>query len=821
MPSVNTQFENKESVILEPYRVLDLTDHRGDLGGMILGDLGADVIKIEPKGGSAGRQSGPFLQEGAPSERSLRFFAYNRNKRSIELDLSDDGDRAVFETLVAGADILLASYPAADRALALDHDYLCGLNATIVHVVISPYGAEGPAADRIANDLTLSAMGGQAGLQGSPERPPVRMSVPQAWRHASAEAAAAALIAHARMRVTGQPQFVDVSAQCAMTWTMMNAMHAHAIQGAEFERMGSTVQMGTREVDPVFACADGHLVALPIGTVLNALLGHIAGDGLLDEKWLIEDWETYDQRFAAGEALNFSREEVRDVFVRYFALHTKAELFELGYEAGVTLAPINTVADLTRFDQLDARDAWQVAQLPNGQSAKTPGIFAKFNEAPMKLRYPPPRLGEHGEEIRAEAEAGVRARAPMPSPVAGVDQPFAGLKVLDLTWIIAGPVSVRYLADHGATVVKIESELRPDGLRMLGPVKGEPGWNMSHFYGEFNAGKLCAQLHLKDPEALDLFMRLVQWADVLIENWAPGATERLGIDYASCVKVNPELIMVSTSLLGQNGPKAGIAGFGYHAAGMAGFYELTGWPDMSPQGPWLAYTDVIAPHFIAACVSAALDHRRRTGAGQHIDAAQFEMALQFLAPEILEAEATGYVAQRMGNRRRDAAPYGIYSCAGENQWCAIGIDTDPQWQALRQVMGDPAWARDSALDTAAGRLEAHDLIDERLTAWTSAQTPSAVMDTLTAAGVPAGALQRSEQLAEDPQYHYRNFHRYHDHPVMGHVPYAGNQFRIPGYAGGPNGPAPLLGEHNRAVFGDILGLSDEEIARLQQADIIR
>ena len=806
--------------MLDPYRVLDLTDHRGDLGGMILGDLGADVIKIEPPGGSAGRQTAPFLPDGDHAERSLRFFAFNRNKRSVVLDLQDAADRSVFDTLVAGCDIILTSFPNSEPGFDIDHEDLLRLNPTIVHVVVSPFGMNGPAAHRVANDLTLSALGGQAGLQGTPDRPPVRMSVPQAWRHAGAEAAAAALIAHARMRVTGKAQLVDVSAQCCMTWTMMNAMDAHAIQGFEFQRMGSTVQMGTREVDPVFACADGHLVALPTGTVLNALIGHIAGDGLLDEHWLLEDWATFDERFYAGEEVNFTREQIRDVFVQFFAKYTKATLFDMGHDVGVTLAPINTVADLTRFDQLEAREAWHNTELPNGQQVKSPGIFAKFNQAPITLRTPPPRMNEHGDEIRAEAASGVRTRETLPAPLTDTDKPFAGLKVLDLTWIIAGPVSVRYLADHGATVIKIESELRPDGLRNLGPVKGEPGWNCSHFYGEFNAGKLCAQLHLKDPEALALFKRLVQWADVVIENWAPGATARLGIDYASLSQVNPELIMVSTSLLGQYGPKAGIAGYGYHAAGMAGFYELTGWPDMPPHGPWMAYTDVIAPHFIAACVSAALDYRRRTGIGQHIDAAQFETALQFLAPEILESEATGYLAQRLGNRKRDAAPYGIYPCAGEDQWCAIGVDTDVQWAALCDVLDVPEIA-DSTLETVAGRLQAHDMIDAQIGAWTSNQTPQAVMDQLTSAGVPAGALQRSEQLAEDPQYLHRQFHRFHEHPNMGSVPYAGNQFRIPGYSGGPNGPAPLLGEHNAMVFGEILGLSDAEIARLQEADIIR
>jgi hypothetical protein len=228
-----------------------------------------------------------------------------------------------------------------------------------------------------------------------------------------------------------------------MTWTMMNAMNAHAIQGFEFQRMGSTVQMGTRDVDPVFACADGHLVALPTGTVLNALLGHIAGDGLLDGAWLIEDWETFDQRYLAGEAVNFTREEIRDLFARYFVRHTKAELFEFGYEAGVTLAPINTVADLTRFDQLDAREAWQDVQLPNGQQVKTPGIFCKFDQAPMVLRYPPPRLDEHGDDIRAEAAAGRRAREPMPAPDPGTTSPSVNSFLTNTrsTWALKSSVS--------------------------------------------------------------------------------------------------------------------------------------------------------------------------------------------------------------------------------------------------------------------------------------------------------------------------------------------------------------------------------------------
>jgi len=787
---------------------------------MILADLGADVIKIEPPLGTTTRSRAPLIHNGTSPEASLHFFAYNRNKRSIVLDLDLDQDRKVFDELVRGADFLLESYP--DGMLTtrgIDFKTLTQLNPTLIHVVVSPYGTDGPHASRIANDLTLSAMGGQASLQGSPDRPPVRVSIPQVWRHASAQAAAAAMIAHARMLITGQGQYVDVSAQCAVTWTMMNAMHAHAIQGFEFEQMGSTVQMGTRAIDPVFECADGYLVAIPIGTVLNALLGHMAADDLVDIEWLTEDWATFDARMGAGEEMRFTSAQVRDLFARYFLRHTKEELFALGFAAGVTLAPINTVADLTQFNQLEARGAWQETVLPQGEKARAPGLFAKMNQAPMRLRYPPPRLNEHGREIRAEVANGVRPRLTPPLP-ADSDAPFKGLKVLDLTWVIAGPASVRYLSDHGATVIKVESELRPDGLRFLGPVKGEMGWNSSHFYGEFNAGKKCIQLQLKEPKAQEMLSKLVEWADVLVENWAPGATQRLGIDYPSCVKINPDLIMVSTSLLGQNGPMASLAGFGYHAAGMAGFYEVTGWPDRPPHGPWLAYTDVIAPHFIAATITAALDHRRRTGQGQHIDAAQFEMALQFLAPEILDAQINDQVASRIGNRKQDAAPQGIYECKGKNQWCAIAVDSDDQWSQLCSVLGQPEWVDVNSLETVTNRVQDHDRIDFHLNQWTRTKTPLEVMELLTSAGVPAGMVQRSEELLKDPQYLHRGFHHYHEHPVMGQVPYSGNQFTILDYQGGPHGPAPLLGQHNHEVFSEILGLKNDEIEALIAAGVI-
>lgn len=270
--------------------------------------------------------------------------------------------------------------------------------------------------------------------------------------------------------------------------------------------------------------------------------------------------------------------------------------------------------------------------------------------------------------------------------------------------------------------------------------------------------------------------------------------------------------MLSTSLMGQTGPASEVAGFGYHAGGMAGFYEVTGYSDLPPHGPWLAYTDVIAPHFIAAMITGAIDHRRRTGQGQHIDAAQFEMAIQFLAPEIIETQTNGYSATRLGNRARDAAPQGIYPCAGEDQWCAIGVDTDEQWRTLAGVLGEPQWMKDPAFEDVSGRLANHDFIDEQLSRWTKSRSPQAVMDELTSQGVPAGAVQRSSDLSRDPQFAHRQFRKVFEHPEMGQVPYAGNQFRIPGYEAGPYSYAPMLGEHNTEILKEMLGMNDKEIA---------
>ncbi len=807
--------------MLSPYRVVDLTDERGEIAGMVLGDLGADVVRVEPPGGSRARQSGPLLADAPAGEQGLPFFAFNRNKRSIVLDLGQARDREDFLQLIAGADFVIDSGPGGLlEAAGVSFEALREVQPRIVCVYVTPFGLDGPYAEHPASDLTIAALGGPVSLQGVAERAPLRVSVPQVWRHAGAEAAVAALVAHARMRKTGEAQLVDVSAQCAMTWTMLNAMSAAGIQGRDFERMGSMLQLGRVVLPLVFSCADGHVVAIPNGPLMGKLVGWMIEDGIVEASWAEEDWSTFEQRMLTGQELPLDPAQILGAMQRFLAQYGKQELFERALAAGATIAPVNTIADLLGFAHLDARDFWAKLALPNGASARTPGAFVRSQGGPLPIRRPAPALDQHGAELRAELRTRPRSPAPDTSAVAPGTLPFAGLKVADFSWIGVGPISARYLADHGADVVRVESESRPDNLRGVGPFKdGEPGWNRSHFFAELNASKRGLTLDLKQPAARDVARRLLAWADVCIESFTPGTMERLGLGYEAARAANPRIVMMSTCLMGQYGPAAGMAGYGYHAGAVAGFYEVTGWPDLPPDGPWMAYTDTIAPRFVAASLIAAVDRQRRTGEGCHLDGAQLEMGLQFLAPELLDYQLQGHQAGRLGNRARDAAPQGVYACAGEDQWCAIAVDDDAQWRALRALLGEPGWAADSALDSVDGRLAAHDLLDRRLSAWARPQGARELMAQLLEAGVPAGVVQRSSDLLGDPQYAHRGFYRTLEHGEMGPCPYAGQQFRIRGYDGAARRPGPLLGEHSFEVLEE-LGYETDAIAELVAAGVI-
>ncbi len=394
----------EEIEMLSPYTVLDLTDEKGELASMVLGDLGADVIKVEPPGGSPSRVMGPYLDDAPEAERSLLYYAFNRNKRSVTLDLETEAGRSALFSLVEKADFIIESARPGEMAgRGLGFEAMRQANRRIVYVAITPFGQDGPHANFPASDLTLAAMGGPMSLQGHPDRPPVRLSVPQAWLHASVEAAVGAMTAHALMLRTGQAQFVDVSAQTAMTWTMLQAMVAHSVQGRDFNRRGNNVQLGTVDLRLVHECADGYVVIFPIGGALTKLVEWCVRDGIVPEDWITaEDWPMYHFKVLQQQPVAHTIEEVIDAVSGYVRDKTKNQLLEEGLAEGVSMAPVSNMEDLTRFRHLEERGYWLTAPLPNGQEAQVPGIFANTNGMPMKVRRWPPRLGENTGEVLGE-----------------------------------------------------------------------------------------------------------------------------------------------------------------------------------------------------------------------------------------------------------------------------------------------------------------------------------------------------------------------------------------------------------------------------------
>ncbi len=804
--------------MLEPYLVLDFTDHRGEIGPMVLGDLGADVIRVEPPAGNVARRQAPFVgeQDSGDDLASLQFRAFNRNKRSIVLDPAQEADKQTLAELIARADFLLESWPNGPLAdYGISRESVAELNPRIVHVRLSPYGSDGPRADCAAADLTLAAMGGPVALQGAPDRAPLRLSVPQVWRHAGVEAAVGAMAAHTKRTRDGKGQFVDLSAQAAMTWTMLNAMDAHAIQGFDFERLGGEMVNGPQTTRIVHETADGHIVAIAHSRTLVGLTEWMIEEGIVDESFREIDWVEYDFNLRNPDYEPFNSQEGRAVLGRFLVNHDKERLFRYGLENDISLAPVNTLPELLALDHMQSREYWDDNAVGE-MSVRFPGLWAKPDSGGLSIRNTAPAVGEHTDEIRAELGVDVPT---WKGPDATDDElPFAGLRVTDFAWVGVGPISSKFLADHGATVVRIESENRPDVLRAGVPFKdGVEGWNRSQFYGDFNTSKRSLALDMKSPEAIEIARKLITESDVMIESFAPGAIGRMGLGYEDVKKLNPGLIMISTCLMGQTGPASQLAGYGYHAGAIAGFYHVTGWEDRGPNGPWIAYTDTIAPRFVSLLLAAALDRKKRTGEGCYIDVAQIETALHFLAPELLDLQLNGCEAMRMGNRSRFYAPQGCYPCAGDDQWCAIAIETDAEWAAFLKA-AELSFEFDTS--TNAARLARHDELDAAITAWTQDKDRQEVFDLLQSVNVPVGMVQRSSDLLSDPQYEHRKFYKYMDHTEMGHIPYAGHQYKVSTYNNGPRGPAPCLGEHSFEVLSELLGLPDEEIAAAYASGVI-
>ncbi len=828
--------EEKAEGMLSPYRVLDLTDEKGLLCGKLLGDLGADVIKVEKPGGDPARNIGPFYHDEVDPEKSLFWWAFNTSKRGITLDIETAEGQEAFRKLVQGADFVIESFPPGYLdGLGLGYSALEEVNPGIILVSITPFGQTGPYKDYKGPDIVVWAMGGQMYPCGDADRPPVRISHhSQAHLHGGAEAAAGALMALHHRQQTGEGQHVDVSIQESLAqatylptlgWDMMRVVH----------RRGEGLSPGIR-MTRMWRCKDGHVFWIYWGGALGhssrPLVKWMEAEGMADDFLKRIDWETFDTRTTTQEVVDAIEEPTG----KFFISHTKDELLAGALKHGAMLYPVSTTTDIVSSVQLSAREFWVDIWHPElGAKVMYPGGFAKTSEAPPAVSRRAPLIGEHNQEVY-ERELDIRSERQSASTRPRLYQtkldskddgksksrkPLDGIKVLDFGWAVAGPTTTKPLSICGAEVVKIESESRPDPVRVGGPFKeGIPGLNRSGQLNQYNTGKLSIALNLAHPKGVEIAKGLVSWADVVVENFAGGAMKRMGLDYEELKKVKPDIIMLSSCMQGQTGPYATHPGYGWHLTALSGYFSITGWPDRGPTAPDGPYTDYIAPRLSVLAILAALDYRRRKGKGQYIDISQYETGVHFIAPLILDYVANHRVATRMGNRHPCAAPHGAYRCLGEDRWCAIAIFTDEEWKSFAGVIGNPAWTNNPKFASLQTRKENEDELDKLVEDWTINHSAEEVTTLMQDSGVAAGVLATGEDMMEyDPQLNHRHLFWELDHPEVGKHRVTRPSFVL------SKCPyevqrAPLLGEHNERVLKDILNMPDEEIAELVMEGVI-
>ena len=398
------------------------------------------------------------------------------------------------------------------------------------------------------------------------------------------------------------------------------------------------------------------------------------------------------------------------------------------------------------------------------------------------------------------------------------------IRVLELTTAVAGPVAGCVLADMGAEVIKIES---PGGRSLKSPgapppIEGAPDhpYTRTAFFNELHRGKKLLSLDLKHEDGKNIFLQLVENADVVMENFSPKIVGRLGIDYAELKKIKNDIICVSMPAFGKSGPYESRASYGPGIDAMSGLSHLTGFPDGNPGKPAQFYCDQNAGLTAALTVMGAVRHRNRTGQGQYIELAMLEGEMQLIAPALMDVMMNSRSPNRTRNRHDRFAPQGVYRCKGENEWVAITVRTDIEWQSLANLIGKPEAAKDNRFIDLNGRQIHHEDIDKLVENWTQTLTPQEAETVMQGAGIPAGALLNLNEAFTHPQFQHRNTLVHVEHPEMGTFPHTRTAWRSKNKNEGVAGPAPTFGNANKYVLSDLLNFSQEEQQKLKDLGIV-
>ena len=769
---------------LQDLRVIDLTDDTGRFATKLLTEAGADVIRL-------GHGSpGVTMNGDAGKHGGLLDWWYDGGKQQLALDLNSVAGQEQFRALAARADLLIETEPPGRLAqLDIDFPELQKLNSRLVHVSLTPFGRQGPRAQWQVSDLVAAALGGVLSFTGTPDAP-LNGWGRQCFNTAGLFSAICGLAGVYAARATGRGQHVDLSLQqsvIACTEQMlMFWFFSKMFPLAEPPRQASLHWSGAFEV---MRCASGYAMVTP-GTHMPKMV-----------EWLDEDGMAGDlKELDLSEMLKVlpHLKHIMEILHAWAATKDAHELFLAGQQRHLPFGEVLNVAGVTTNNHFQAREFFRLVDW-NGPTVKIPGPLFRTEATPAPPPLPPMVTSSDPATV---LQRWTPSSTSTPSVATG-QKPLTGVRILDFTWVLAGPYCTRVLADLGADVIKLQTEERSQGVN----------GNAFPYFALWNRNKRSATLKMKHPQALAIFRRLVEQADVIVENFSVGVLERWGIDYDTVRQWNNKIIYMSMAGAGQSGPWRDFVTYAPTIHALCGLTYLTNPPDRQDIGLGCAYTDHLSGLAGALALLEALEARRRTGTGQRIDLAQLEVGAYLVGPAFADLLSNGREAHPQGNQDAfcDYVPNNVYRCLN-NEWLALTCRDDAEWHRLCQTIDLQTFASDARFASVEGRRTHRNEIDRTIGTWAVQQNAEHAMRQIQATGVPAGKVCTMRDLTEsDEQLKIRQWLIEVENKLLGRhqldsFPAVFSDATF-GYT-----PAPFLGEHNFEVYKELLGMSEEEIA---------
>ena len=802
-------------------RVLDISQGlAAPFAAKLLGDLGADVIKVEPPEGDEARRRGPFA-DAADIEASAPFLFANTSKRSVVIDPSDPDDVALHHRLVEWADVVVSHETESTLAAqGLGYAQLRKRDPHAVLTTVTGFGSDGPYAHWQWNHLTIGALGGFSHLCGREEREPLQLGASVAETLAGAYAAVSTLIAVRAAGEHGRGDHVDVS-------VMEAAINAALLPVQRYDYTGD---IGVRRADigpaPSFILptSDGFVGANVLTQAQWEMMCQFFGRPELIENPLFSDgWSRMaNSRELAGELAEQTR------------ARTAEDVFHDAQTWRIPFGLIPTMSEVLDLLPHREREFFLDVEHPHVGRLRTPGVPWLFgDERPLGTR--PPLLGEHTDEVRAQvSEEGGRdsrgkhgndgsASRGSEGQVEGVPQrPLEGLRVIDLSMFMSGPMTSLVFADAGADVIKVESVQRIDGWRASGAAD-DFWWEWAPQFNWVNRNKHGITLNLTDQRGSDVIRHMVREADILVENYTPRVMGNFGLSYEELREINPELIMISMPGFGLTGTWSHYTAFANTTEQMSGLPHLTGYPDDQPIFSGTTGGDPLAGVMGALALLSALERRRHLNAqgepgGCHIDLSQTETATSFTGVEVTAYAISGRDPGRAGNLHARFAPHNTYPCR-DDAWIAIACESDAQFAALAGLIGRDDWLE--RYKTFAERDSNRTEIDHAIAEWTTNRDAPQLMDELQELGIAAGVVYTGRDLLEDRHLLARDFFVTQHHTYAGARRYPLQPYRFTHWADPEvDRPSPTLGRDTRAVLARLSTLSDAEIDQMEHDDVI-